>query len=154
MNLSQTGSNSLLSALLLTGSILLLSNCANRKIEASIPTAVTSAFAKTNPNADDVEWEIEGANFEVEYEIDETEYSELYSASGKLLESEKEISVAMLPAAVRNAIDVAYAGKKIKEAAEITFPDGRVEYEAEIDGKDLFFDANGMQFRTNMPPKK
>lgn len=36
-----------------------------------------------------------------------------------------------------------YKGKTIKEGAKITTADGTVNYEAEVDGKDVIFDTNG-----------
>ena len=36
-----------------------------------------------------------------------------------------------------------HSGAKIKEASKITLADGTLHYEAEVNGRDLIFDANG-----------
>ena len=108
----------------------------------NVPTAVTAAFAKQfGPT--DADWEKEGANYEAEFERNKKETSAVFSADGKLLETEVEIPVAELPAAAMEYIKKNHAGATVKEAAKITDAAGVVSYEAEIKGKDLIFDAKG-----------
>lgn len=111
--------------------------------EKNVPNVVKMAFSKAYPNADDIEWEKEGTNYEVEFETDEVEYSVLYDANGVLIETEIEIKNSQLPEKVKEYLKVNYANKKIREASKITDAKGIVTYEAEIKGIDLIFDANG-----------
>lgn len=107
---------------------------------SKVPEAVKIAFAKAYPNADDVEWEMENGNFEVEFEMsDDQEMSVVYNANGGLLETEVEIAFSELPQAAQAALK----GKKVKEIARITNAKGVVTYEAEVRRKDLMFDAKG-----------
>jgi hypothetical protein len=69
--------------------------------------------------------------------------SALYEANGTMTESEMDIKVSDLPASVLAYVKENYKGKKIKEGAKITKSDGTVNYEAEVDGKDVIFDATG-----------
>ena len=69
--------------------------------------------------------------------------SALFWANGTMTESEMDIKVSDLPAAVLAYVKEHYKGKAIKEGAKITKADGTVNYEAEVAGKDVIFDANG-----------
>ncbi|MDQ8053317.1 MAG: hypothetical protein REI78_09845 [Pedobacter sp.] len=106
---------------------------------AKVPTAVKTAFSKTHVGILKVTWSKEDANFEAEFTLDGKKSSEVYLASGTFLESEVEIKVSELPAAVKMKLK----DQKVAEAAKITKANGSIIYEAEVKGKDLFFDANG-----------
>lgn len=107
---------------------------------SKVPEAVKLAFAKAYPKADDVKWERENGNFEVEFELtDDQEMSVVYDANGTLLETETEIPFSDLPQDVQQALK----GKKVKETARITSANGVVTYEVEVRHKDLMFDAQG-----------
>lgn len=106
---------------------------------AKVPVAVKSAFSKTHTNVSKVSWSKENANFEAEFNLNGKKTSEVYTATGVFVESEVELKVAELPAAVKMKLK----DQKVTEAAKITKANGSVVYEAEIKGKDLLFDANG-----------
>lgn len=108
-----------------------------------VPTVVKAALQKSFPNAKEIKWEKENANFEAGFKVSEKEYSLLIDASGKVLETEMEIKMEELPAKVKTYLSKNYAGQKIKEVAKITDSKGVVTYEAEVKGKDLIFDNNG-----------
>lgn len=116
---------------------------AQKASDKEIPTAVKNTLQKNYPNAKEIKWEKEKANYEAEFEVNETDYSVLIDASGNILETEVEIKIDELPANAKAYISKNYAGQKIKEAAKITDSKGVVTYEAEIKGKDLIFDSNG-----------
>ena len=111
---------------------------------SKVPEAVKMTFAKAYPNADDVEWELEDGNFEVEFEMsDDKEMSVVYDTNGTLLETEVEIAFSELPKAAQEALK----GKKVKETAKIINAKGVVVYEAEVRRKDLMFDAQGQAIK-------
>ncbi|MFO0356554.1 MAG: PepSY-like domain-containing protein [Sphingobacteriaceae bacterium] len=115
--------------------------------ETEVPAAVKDGFKKQYPNAKVSEWEKEGANFEAEFKQNKVETSVVIDANGAILETEVEIAVKELPAAVSEYISKNYAGYKVDEATKITDSKGTVTYEAEVEkGKeefDLIFDSNG-----------
>ena len=114
-----------------------------QKIDASkVPAAVKANFAKKYPGAS-VKWEKEDDKFEAGFKQNGNTMSALFEANGTMTESEKAVKVSQLPVAVLNYIKVHYKGKNIKEAAQITRADGTVNYEAEVNGKDVIFDAGG-----------
>ncbi len=114
-----------------------------QKIDASrVPAAVKTAFSKQYPGVT-VKWIKEDGKYEAEFKKNGNAMSALFEANGTMEESEMDIKVADLPAAVLAYVKEHYAGKKIKEGAKITKADGSVIYEAEVDGKDVLFDASG-----------
>ena len=104
------------------------------------PTAVVTAFNQKFPDMKDVDWGLEkNGQWEAEFDQNGVDMSADFSAEGTWLETETEIKVADLPAAVKTALN----GKKVKEAARIQRADGSTVYEAEVRHKDLLFDASG-----------
>ncbi len=111
--------------------------------EAEVPAAVKESFKKQYPNTKAEGWEKEGANYEVEFDVNKAETSLTFDSSGKLIETEVEIAETALPKAVTDYLTKNMAGKKIKEASKITDAAGKVMYEVEIDKADHLFDENG-----------
>ena len=119
-----------------------LSACSQKMDASKVPGAVKVAFTKQYPGTA-VRWEKEGAKFEAGFKQNGNTLSALYDVNGILSETETDIKVAALPATVLNYIKEHYKGKMIKEAASIVKADGCVNYEAEVNGKDVIFDATG-----------
>lgn len=131
---------SLLSILSITV-IMLTANA--QKIDASkVPTAVKDAYAKKFPGIA-AKWEIEDGKFEAGFKQNGNTMSALFEANGTMTESEVDIKVSDLPAKVLAYVNEHYKGKSIKEGAKITKANGTVNYEAEVDGKDVIFDVSG-----------
>ena len=109
---------------------------------AKVPAAVKASFAKQYPSTT-AKWEKEDGKYEAGFKKDGSSMSALFEANGTMTESEMDIKVADLPANVLAYVKEHYKGKSIKEGAKITKADGTVNYEAEVDGKDVIFDAAG-----------
>ena len=107
------------------------------------PENVKAAFEKAFPGTSKVKWEKEGNGYEVNFVQQNKEMSAVFDSKGGWKETEEEIPVTSLPAAVASYVKNHYKGAKIKEAAKITSPGGVVTYEAEVNGVDLIFDAQG-----------
>jgi len=116
--------------------------CAQKLDASKVPAAVKAAFAKQYPGIT-AGWEKEDGNYEVNFKQNGNTMSALYEANGTLTETEMDIKVSDLPATVQSYIKEHYKGKTVKEAAKITKADGTVNYEAEVSGKDVIFDAAG-----------
>jgi len=122
----------------------LMSNAAYaQKISVDkVPTAVTSAFKAKFPNATKTSWEMENANeYEASFKLNGKEVSANFDNTGKWLETETEIKVSALPAAVKAALSKDFAGFKIEEASKIeSAKDGNC-YEAELEKGEETFDV-------------
>jgi hypothetical protein len=118
------------------------SACAQKLDASKVPAAVKAAFAKQYPGIT-TKWEKEDGKFEAGFKQNGNTMSALFEANGTMTESEMDIKVADLPATVLAYVKDHYKGKTIKEGAKITKADGTVNYEAEVDGKDVIFDSNG-----------
>ncbi|GAB4343069.1 MAG: hypothetical protein OHK0038_23090 [Flammeovirgaceae bacterium] len=116
---------------------------AQKVSDREVPIVVKNTLQKSYPNAKEIKWKKEKANYEAEFEVNETDYSVLIDVSGNIIETEVEIKIDELPANAKAYISKNYADQKIKETAKITDSKGIVTYEAEIKGKDLIFDSNG-----------
>ena len=114
-----------------------------QKIDAGkVPTSVKTSFTKQFPGVA-TKWEKENGKYEASFKKDGNTMSALFEKNGTMTESETDIKVSALPAAVSAYVKANYKSKTIKEAAKITKSDGTIMYEAEIDGKDVIFDSNG-----------
>lgn len=129
--------------LIVAGLIISLAASAQKVKENDVPAPVKDVFKNSYKDAKEVKWEKEGANYEAEFEISESDQSVIYDPTGKLLETEVEIKTEELPSAVKEYVSKNYKAAKIKEATKITDEKGAVTYEAEVKGKDLIFDSNG-----------
>ena len=88
-------------------------------------------------------WEKENGKYEVNFKQNGVQWSLLMDDKGKITETEMDIKVPELPATVLAYVKEHYKGKTIKEGAKITRADGSINYEAEVGGKDVIFDAKG-----------
>ena len=126
--------------------IFTVSACAQKLDASKVPAAVMAAFTKQYPGTD-AKWEKEAGKYEVNFKQSGSTMSALYEANGTLTETEMDIAVTDLPATVLAYVKEHFKGKTIKEGAKITKADGSVNYEAEVAGKDVIFDANGKFLR-------
>ncbi len=126
--------------LLLAGVLFVATNVMAQK---NIPDAAKASFAKEFPGVTVKGWDKEDGKFEAEFEKDGKEMSAVFTANGIFEEKEMAIPVSELPAAATEYITKTHSGSKIKEASVIIKADGSKWYEAEVNGKDLIFDANG-----------
>lgn len=102
------------------------------------------AFETRFAHATQISWEKEGSSdFEVNFKNGNKEMSAVFDAQGKWKETETEMPAKALPAKAIAYLNQHYAGKKIEEVAKIEKADGTINYEAEVNKKDILFDAGG-----------
>lgn len=106
------------------------------------PAAAEAAFKKGFPSASNVKWTSEEGNFEVNFRQAKKEMSAVYTAAGALKETESEIGVSELPAAIAPYVKQHYKGS-IKSAEKITDDKGNITYEVEVGEVEVFFDKDG-----------
>ena len=131
-------------AVILIASTVGITAMAQKINSTQVPAVVKTAFGKAYPDVKTVKWEKEKSDFEAGFKQGSNEMSAVFKADGTQLESELEIKTTDLPASVLSYVKQNYKGAAIKEAAKITkTTTGEVNYEAEVKGKDLLFDATG-----------
>ncbi|MGO3719374.1 MAG: PepSY-like domain-containing protein [Mesonia hippocampi] len=89
-------------------------------------------FQKAYPNATDVEWEMEGENYKVEFDMGKMDNEIWYSIDGNTIKTEMEITENDLPSAVKNTVQSKYPDYKIDEV-EMTEENGKKTYEVELE---------------------
>ena len=115
-----------------------------QKSEVHTPAAVTTALMHKYPTAKKVTWEKEHGNFEANWGGKDGEAnSVLFTPTGEFLEIVEAIPVTELPAASLQYVKAHYKSAKIKEAGKVTDKNGKITYEAEVNGKDVIFDQHG-----------
>jgi hypothetical protein len=111
--------------------------------EQNVPQVIKNALHEKFPNATEVKWDKEENNYEASFKNNKVDNSILFNANGKIIETEIAITVSQLPKKALQYLNDNFKNQKVKEAAKIITEKGNLIYEAEIKGKDLFFDENG-----------
>lgn len=137
--------------LILTISILGLSitNISAQDIRQSeVPSVILNHFQKSFPKAADIDWEIKGNYYEVEFETGflGDDHKILYSRDGKLVRHEEEISKSNLPKTVLASIKRSFNGYRTDDIKKIT-EGGKIIYNVELKNYSqewkVVFDAQG-----------
>lgn len=119
-----------------------LTSCSQKIEEAKVPAKVKTAFDKQFPGVT-AAWEKENGKYEANFKMDNNNESASFTLDGTMTESEIEISEKELPENIRAYCAEHYKGKKIESAAKINMADGSLNYEANINDKDVLFDNSG-----------
>ncbi len=110
---------------------------AQQRSSGALPSAVTAAFVKAYPKATIDKWAAEQRDGKTVFEIESHEGAQsrdlLYAANGQLIEYEEAVTIAELPAAVRQALSRAYPGNTLQKAERVVRGDV-TEYEVLIKG--------------------
>ena len=113
----------------------------------SVPANLRQSFEQHYPQASDVEWELDGQSYKVEFDNNRLEHEIWYATDGKATRAEHEITEADLPQAITSVIASNYAGYKV-ESVEKTTVNGSTTYDVELekgwnDEKDVVFNESG-----------
>lgn len=108
-----------------------------------IPNPVSEAFANTYPGIKAHWGKEKDGTYEASFTKQGMKMSATYQASGVLVETETDITIKDLPATVQAYVKDKRKGARITEAARIAKANGDINYEAELQGVDLIFDAKG-----------
>lgn len=90
--------------------------------QSQVPSLVVNSFQKTFPKAFDVEWELDGENYKVEFETGllGTDHDAWYNKTGKLIRHKEEISKSELPQKVLAKINSDFNGYRVEDVKKIT----------------------------------
>lgn len=113
-----------------------------------VPSVILNHFQKSFPKASDIDWEIKGNLYEVEFETGflGDDHKVLYSRDGKMVFHEEEITKNNLPKSVLATINKYYSGYKVDDVKRIS-DNGKTMYKAELKNYStewkIVFDAQG-----------
>ncbi|HTA62982.1 MAG TPA: PepSY-like domain-containing protein [Bacteroidia bacterium] len=116
-----------------------------------VPTNVQVSFKKQFAQANKVEWEMEEADYEVNFKNSGVESSAKYNKDGGWLSTEQEIKKTELPASVKQAVDKDFPKAELDEIEKVTYPNNKTDYEMEVEvGKQKFevlYSTEGKQLK-------
>ncbi|WP_162428391.1 PepSY-like domain-containing protein [Pontibacter pudoricolor] len=137
----------LLFAFIFAGSTALAVNAqdvATKDVPSTVAAALTQKFA----NATDLDWEMNGTNYEADFDVNRVDHNVLIDPSGKILMTKRDIQKKDLPQAVSSAISQNHKGLRLDDM-EVLEIDGTTYYQVELDDKagdkKLVFTADGKE---------
>lgn len=101
--------------------------------QSQVPSLVLNSFQKSFPKAADIEWELKGELYKVEFETGllGTDHDAWYDNTGKLIRHKEEISKSDLPQNVLAKINSDFNGYRVKDVKKIT-ENNHVTYTLEL----------------------
>lgn len=101
--------------------------------QSQVPSVVVNSFQKEFPKAYDVEWELDGENYKVEFEtgVLGTDHDVWYDKTGKSIRHIEEISKSDLPQKILAKINNDFSGYRMDDLERIT-DDGKTSYKVEL----------------------
>ena len=101
-----------------------------------VPSVVRNSFQQQFPKAFDVEWELKGTDYKVEFETGllGVDHDAWFDQTGKLLRHKEEISKSDLPAAVSSRIRNDFSSYRVSDVKKIT-EGKKVVYTFELDSR-------------------
>ncbi|ARS37228.1 PepSY-like domain-containing protein [Pontibacter actiniarum] len=140
-------------ALLFLGSFLFACDNDDDVKPDDVPVAVKDTLVNTFPNAQNIEWDKKGEDYEADFDQDTVEYDALLNASGALLMHKYDIAEAALPEEVKASITQNYAGYRVDDA-EVVDRAGALYYQVDLEKDNseekLVLSADG-QAQTEIP---
>ncbi|WP_298247890.1 PepSY-like domain-containing protein [uncultured Christiangramia sp.] len=134
----------ILMTMLVAGSLISCDADDNQNVET--PSVVLNTFQSKFPDAQDIEWEKDQENFEVEFEIDQIEHTALINREGNLLKRKNEIEISDLPEVVLQNLQANYEVDKIDDI-ETLYLEQSIFYQIEIENtfssKKIIFNQGG-----------
>lgn len=99
--------------------------------QAQVPSVVLNAFKKEFPKASDIEWELKGDAYQVEFEIGFTDHELMLDNTGKILKHKQDINQSDLPQTVASAIAKDFAGFRLSDISK-TIADGNATFKLDL----------------------
>ena len=137
----------ILLAVLFSGIAALAGNAQDIKAK-DVPQAVASALAQKYADHKGLDWEMDGANYEAEFDVNRTDHTVLIAPSGEIVMAKSDMMQSELPQPVRNAIDQKYKGMPLDDVEQVE-KGGETYYQVELDengtARKLVFSAEGQE---------
>ncbi|WMX16339.1 PepSY-like domain-containing protein [Aureispira sp. CCB-E] len=119
----------LLMGILLASTTLLAQDISTNEV----PSIIINEFNRSFPKAIDVEWELKGGVYNVDFELEKKKDIEVwYSSNGEQIRLEEEVTIQELPVSILNTLEKNYSLYKIDDIEKIT-ENKKISYEIEIE---------------------
>ncbi|WP_276499625.1 PepSY-like domain-containing protein [Pontibacter litorisediminis] len=145
--------STVIALLFLSGSLFACDKNSDDVKPGDVPAAVKETFGSTFADAQHVEWEKKGEDYEADFDVATVEHDALFSASGNLLKHKYDLPEAELPEAVKASINQNYAGFRVDDA-DVLVQEGNTLYQVELEQgnqeQKLVFAADGQE-QTGIP---
>ena len=112
------------------------------EVLASVPLQVKSAFTKNYPGIE-AAWEVENAQYEASYLINNKKNTVIYEESGDLFATEIEIDEQEMPNKVTSYLSRHYKDVLIPHGKKITKVNGEISFQVKVNESILVFSGNG-----------
>lgn len=113
-----------------------------------VPSVVLNALENRFPDCINQDWELKGANYEVEFDFKQHDCEALLDKSGNLLRFKMDLNEDELPEKIVNAISGSFPGYRIAGVERIEL-NGEVYYKCEVktrsDKQKLIFNNEGIR---------
>lgn len=110
---------------------------------SEVPAVVAKTFSKSHSKIDSAQWSKVSDNYKADYVVKMKSMSVTYTEKGKLVMTEKEISLSELPIPVLSYVNKNLQGGPIKKSMKVTTAAGKTSYKLTVKGNDLAFDSKG-----------
>jgi uncharacterized membrane protein YkoI len=113
-----------------------------------VPSVISNQFNSQYSKATDIEWEMDGNLYNVDFEIGwNTDHEIWYNKNGEIVKHKEDIAKSDLPETVKNKLKSNFKGYSIDDLEQIT-DNGKVLYKIELDALvqqdwDVVLDSNG-----------
>jgi len=101
--------------------------------QAEVPSVVLNTFQSKFPNAVDIEWEMEGDLYKVEFEIGKFDHDVFIDKSGNVKRHKEAILKSDLPAAIKEKLKSQFKDYRVEDVDRIE-SEGQVTYKVDLDG--------------------
>lgn len=113
-----------------------------------VPSVVLNALEKRFQDCINQDWELKGANYEVEFDYKQHDCEALLDKSGNLLRFKTDLNEDELPGKIISAINRSFPGYRIADVERIEI-NGEVYYKCEVkthsDKQKLIFNNEGIR---------
>lgn len=102
--------------------------------QTEVPSLVLNTFQSKYPTARDIDWEIEGDLYKVDFEIGNRDHDLWIDKNGKVTKHKEEIVKSELPSAIAQKIKSEFKQYTIDDVDKIE-RDGKVLFKVDLDSK-------------------
>ncbi|WP_165823833.1 PepSY-like domain-containing protein [Pseudochryseolinea flava] len=114
--------------------------------QSEVPSVILNNFKLNFEKATDVDWEIKGEEYKVEFEINHEDHDVWFDKKGNVLKHKQDLSLSNLPTNIKQKIETDFKSYKIDDIDKIEIA-GKTTFEVELESnagdKVVVFSSDG-----------